>query len=720
MYLAHRTEDGREQTILEHAQNVARLAADFAAPFGAEKAAELTGLLHDIGKYSQIFQRRIRGANLRADHSTAGAMEIQKYAPYLLSYCVAGHHGGLPDGGGQADDPSAPTLSGRLKRQVEPFGDFSSEIHPELISFRPPKLLGRGGFSAAFWTRMVYSCLVDADYLDTETFMRGSPPPRGSDVTVRQLLTRLEAYVADWWDAKSELNRVRCDILRACMESGTSREPGLFTLTVPTGGGKTMSSLAFALCHAAAHGKKRIVYVIPYTSIIEQTADTFRKVLGDEAVLEHHANVDFGDDENGTPDLERERKKLASENWDMPVVVTTAVQFFESLFANKPSRCRKLHNLTDSVIIFDEAQTIPLPYLRPCVQAIAELIINYGASCVLCTATQPALGALFADVAPELVPREIAPALPAQVFTRVRYVHAGPLSDGELAGRLNALAQVLCIVSTRKQAQAVYDLLEREGSFHLSTLMTPEHRRGVLETIRGRLIKGLPCRVVSTSLIEAGVDVDFPTVYRAEAGLDSIVQAAGRCNREGKRPADDSCVYIFRPDSVYSASLPHSMKRPLEAMRSVTRDCPVMDAPETIEQYFTVLRQFTGEAIDSEHIVSRFEDGVQNPRRPSFPFAEMAQKFNLIEQDTYAVLIPITSEAAEIAARLKSGERSRALLRKAGRYSVNVYEPHFNALNDKRALEPLEEDLFLLTDPSLYSESTGLAIMSDTGVGIFL
>ena len=720
MYLAHLAEDGREQSILEHAQNVAGLAAGFAAHFGAEKAAELAGLLHDIGKYSQSFQRRIRGTNLRTDHSTAGAMEILKYAPYLLSYCVAGHHCGLPDGGGQADDPSAPTLSGRLKRQVEPFGDFSNEIHPELICFRPPKLLGRGGFSAAFWTRMVYSCLVDADYLDTEAFMLGSPPPRDSDITMDELLARLDEHVAPWWKSEEPINKARCTILRTCMDAGTAQGPGLFTLTVPTGGGKTVSSLAFALCHAAAHGKRRIVYVIPYTGIIEQTADTFRSVLGDKAVLEHHANVDFGDDENGPPGPEKERKKIASENWDMPVVVTTAVQFFESLFANKPSRCRKLHNLTDSVIIFDEAQTIPLPYLRPCVQAIAELIINYGASCVLCTATQPALGPLFADVATELVPREIAPTLPAKVFTRVRYVHAGPLSDGELAGRLNALDQVLCIVSTRKQAQAIYGLLKLDGSFHLSTLMTPEHRRRVLYTIRARLIKGLPCRVVSTSLIEAGVDVDFPAVYRAEAGLDSIVQAAGRCNREGKRPADDSCVYIFRPDSVYTASLPHSMKRPLEAMRSVTRDCPAMDAPDTMEKYFTALRQFTGEAIDSKHIVSRFEDGVQDPRRPSFPFAEMAQKFNLIEHKTCAVLIPITSEAAEIAARLQSGERSRALLRKAGRYSVNVYEPHFNALNARGALDILEEDLAVLTEQSLYSEATGLALLADWGIGIFL
>lgn len=720
MYLAHRTEDGREQTIPEHAQNVARLAAGFAAPFGAEELGKEVGLAHDIGKYAARFQRRILGENIQADHSTAGAQEITRYLGWPAAYCVAGHHGGLSDGGGKWDAPSDPTLYGRLKRPVEPYGDFSKEIQLERARFRPPKALGRGGFTMAFWIRMLFSCLVDADFLDTEAFMREEPPLRGSDVTVRQLLGRLEAYVADWWDAKSDLNRVRCDILRACMEAGASREPGLFTLTVPTGGGKTVSSLAFALCHAAAHGKKRIVYVIPYTGIIEQTADTFRKVLGDEAVLEHHANVDFGDDENGPPDPEKERKKLASENWDMPVVVTTAVQFFEPLFANKPSRCRKLHNLTDSVIIFDEAQTIPLPYLLPCVRAIAELTVNYGASCVLCTATQPALGPMFASIAPELAPREIAPEIPVQVFQRVRYEPLGQLSDEALAQRLNGHEQVLCIVSTRKQAQTVYGLLEREGSFHLSTLMTPEHRREVLAEIRRRLTADLSCRVVSTSLIEAGVDVDFPAVYRAEAGLDSVIQAAGRCNREGKRPLDESRMYIFRPDSAYTAALPHAMKRPLEVMQAIIRDCPTLDAPEAIERYFTALHLFTGEGTDSKQIVSLFEAGVQDPYHPSFPFATVAQEFHIIDQNTRAVLIPRTEEAKALAARLQGGERSRALLRKAGRYSVNVYKPHFNALNARGALNILEEDLAVLTERSLYSEATGLTLLADGGIGIFL
>ena len=721
MYLAHRTEDGQEQSIQEHAENVAELCAKFAASFGAEEVGRALGLAHDIGKYSRAFQRRIYGENIHTDHSTAGAQEIIKYAGWPAAYCVAGHHGGLPDGGGKWDAPSDPTLYGRLKRPVEPYGVFSDEIQLNRPRCLPPRALGQGGFTMAFWIRMLFSCLVDADYLDTEAFMLGSPPPRGSDITMDELLARLEAHITTRWkNPKSELDQARQDILHACMEAGMTQTPGLFTLTVPTGGGKTVSSLAFALRHAVAHGKKRVVYVIPYTSIIEQTAAVFRGILGEETVLEHHSNVDLDDDENDLPNPEKERRKLAAENWDLPVVVTTAVQFFESLFANKPSRCRKLHNLADSVIIFDEAQTIPLPYLLPCVRSIAELVINYGATCVLCTATQPALGPMFTAIVPELAPREIAPAVPKNIFERVRYEHLGQLSDSELAQRLSAHHQVLCIVSTRKQAQAVYKLLDKGGTFHLSTLMTPEHRREVLKTVRERLTAGLPCRVVSTSLIEAGVDVDFPTVYRAEAGLDSVVQAAGRCNREGKRPASESRVYIFQPDSSYTATLADSMMRPLEIMRSVTRDYPALDAPETIERYFTALHLFAGKETDSKDIVSLFEAGMQDQWHPSFPFAQVARDFHLIDQNTYAVLVPRAEDAKEIAARLRSGERSRALLRKAGKYSVNVYKNHLDALLGQYAVEIVEEGLYVLTDISLYDEDTGLEMPDREGVGILL
>ncbi len=720
MYIAHRAQDGREQSLKNHLLGTAALAASFAEPFGAGELARQLGLSHDVGKYQESFQRRIRGENIRVDHSTAGAKEICNFFGWPAAYCVAGHHGGLPDGGGRLDSASGATLSGRLKRDMQPYADYAKEVSLSRANFQRPTLLCRRGFSFSFWIRMLFSCLVDADFLDTETFMRGSPAPRGSDITMDALLSKLNRYVSAWWDARTPLNRTRCDVLRACMQSGKAQSPGLFTLTVPTGGGKTVSSLAFALCHAVAHDKRRVIYVIPYTSIIEQTADTFRAILGEEAVLEHHANVDLDDSEDSLPDPLKERRKLSAENWDVPVVVTTAVQFFESLFSNRPSRCRKLHNLVNSVIVFDEAQTLPLPYLLPCVRAIAELTVNYGASCVLCTATQPALGDMFTQISPTLSPREIAPPIPETVFRRVRYAHLGTLSDEALAQRLNAHKQALCIVSTRKQAQRVYSQLDREGSFHLSTLMAPEHRRAILKTVRARLEDGLPCRVVSTSLIEAGVDVDFPVVYRAEAGLDSIIQAAGRCNREGKRSAEDSVVYVFKPDDVYAATLPHAMRRPIEVMHFAAREGEPLDSPQNIERYFTELFRFSGPEIDRHDVVKKFEDGVQDPSRPSFPFDEIAQKFRLIEQSTRTVLVPRPGEAEEIARRLCDGEQSRGLMRRAERFAVNVYESHFDALNARGALCVLNPDFAVLTDLSLYSEDTGLTLMSDGGQGIFL
>lgn len=709
-FLAHYAEDGREQSVKDHLDGTAELCREFARPFGAEELARMIGEAHDIGKYAEPFQRRIRGESLKTDHSTAGAQQAARILGVPAAYCIAGHHGGLPDGGNNMDTRDQPTLCGRLKKQVATYDAFSAEVSLTPVRFLTPGVMGRGGFTVSFWIRMLFSCLVDADYLDTEAFMLGSVPPRGRALDADDLLQRLEAYIEPWWDAKTELNRARCEILRACLDAG-AQPSGLFTLTVPTGGGKTVSSLAFALRHAKAHGKRRIIYVIPFTSIIEQTADAFRKILGDENVLEHHSNVDYDDTEDS--DEETRRKKLATENWDMPVIVTTAVQFFESLFANKPSRCRKLHNLVDSVIIFDEAQTIPLPYLKPCVRAIAELTVNYGASCVLCTATQPALEPLFREVSPNLTFREIAPPTDPSVFRRVTYSQCGRLSDEELAARLNGNSQVLCVVGTRKQAQAVYDLLDAEGSFHLSTLMTPNHRRAVLAEIRRRLKDGKPCRVVSTSLIEAGVDVDFPVVYRAEAGLDSEIQAAGRCNREGKRPAAESMVFIFQPDSQYIMHLPDSMKRPMETARGIVQGCDVPDAPETVREYFTRLYQYEGPALDQKGIVPMLEAGAQTG---SYPFRSVGEAFRLIENDTRMVLIPHTDEAEVLATRLRSGERSRTLMRQAAQESVNVYSRHYENL----PLEILDESVAILADPNLYSEQTGLTLLSENCGGIFL
>lgn len=559
-----------------------------------------------------------------------------------------------------------------------------------------------------FFTRMLFSCLVDADYSDTAEFMSGQPEPSSPAASMEELWRRLEQYISGWFPAKTPLNARRCAILEQCIRAGKEQAPGLFTLTVPTGGGKTVASLAFALAQARAQGLRRVVYVIPYTSIIEQTAQTFRDILGEEQVLEHHSGVLFDLEDEASP--QSVRLARATETWDVPVVVTTAVQFFESLFACKPSQCRKLHNLAGSVVVFDEAQMLPIPYLRPCVWAIAQLARHYRVSAVLCTATQPALSPLFRAFAPELPIMELCPLVPEEwdAFRRVTFRRVA-LGWDRLAGALMEQEQVLCVVNSRRNAQEIFRRLEGEGRFHLSTLMCPAHRRARLEEIRQRLKEGLPCRVVSTSLIEAGVDVDFPTVYREEAGLDSILQAAGRCNREGKRPAGESLVNIFRR----MGQTPPLFEIPIAAGRFALDRFPDPAALEAVHAYFHDLLNLMGEQFqDRQDILPAMASG-------RLPFRTVAERFHLIDSPTRTVYIPV-GEGRALVDRLRAGERSRGLFRQLGQYGVSVYEGHFAALERAGALEVLEGETAVLADAALYSPDTGLSLEADSGRGLFI
>ncbi|WP_369798708.1 CRISPR-associated helicase Cas3' [Achromobacter sp. DMS1] len=542
------------------------LARRFAGAFGAAELAEVQGWLHDLGKYSEAFQQRLRGAAHRVDHSTWGARVAVRRYPHLghlLAYGIAGHHAGLANGDGEGERTA-------LRQRLDPGFELPALDPAWEQDFTLPAELAlprlkahsraRANFQWAFLARMLFSCLVDADFLDTERFYlraQGLPDYRGADTNppgLVQLQAELNQYLAGL-SGHGEVNAIRAEILRHVRERA-ERAPGLFSLTVPTGGGKTLASLAFALDHAIRHGLRRVIFVIPFTSIVEQNAAVFRKALGplgDQAVLEHHSAFVQSEPPRDDPEKYQAQKKLqlAMENWDAPIVVTTAVQFFESLFAARPSQCRKLHRIAGSVVVLDEAQAMPLKLLRPCVAAIDELARNYRASVVLCTATQPALAApAFEGGLTEV--RELAPD-PGRLFRkleRVRVRHLGMLDDEALAGHMRAREQVLCIVNNRRHARAVYQAMaDLPGACHLTTLMCARHRSAVLDEVRARLKKGQPCRLVSTSLIEAGVDVDFPTVLRAEAGLDSIAQAAGRCNREGLRPRDGSEVLVFLPEN---------------------------------------------------------------------------------------------------------------------------------------------------------------------------
>ncbi|MBS0509852.1 MAG: CRISPR-associated endonuclease Cas3'' [Proteobacteria bacterium] len=735
MFFAHSTQRNDRsdwQTLAQHLQNVAALAADSATLFGASELGRIAGLLHDLGKYSDDFQRRIAGDAIRVDHATRGAMlavERYKHIGMLLAYGIAGHHAGLANG---SEGSERIALCDRLKGVGLPplKDDWQHEIAlPEQVT--PPKLVpqnGCGMFQFAFFARMLFSCLVDADYLDTESFydrvaLPGQPNDRSASralasPSLESLRERLDTYLSGF-DADSHVNRVRAEILAHTRKAAT-HAPGLFSLTVPTGGGKTLASLAFALDHAIAHGLRRVIFVIPFTSIVEQNAAVFRTALGDlgeAAVLEHHSA--FVAAQLPRSDAERyqakEKLRLAMENWDAPIIVTTAVQFFESLFAARPSQCRKLHNIAGSVVILDEAQTLPLKLLRPAVAAIDELARNYRSSIVLCTATQPALNAPDFQGGLEKV-RELAPN-PPELFRkldRVRVRHVGALDDDELAAQLRTLDQVLCIVNNRRHARAVYQALaDLPGARHLTTLMCAKHRSQVLAEVRARLKAGEPCRLVSTSLIEAGVDISLPIVYRAEAGLDSVAQAAGRCNRNGERAADQSEVRVFATAHGDWAP-PPELRQFAQAAQEVMRQPQFRDdplSPSAIEAYFRLLYWKKGDKeLDAANLLGLCAES----RIDSLPLETLAAKFRMIDTVQMPVIVPFDDHARRDLESLRFAEKSGGLARKLQPYLVQLPRNGFDALRKAGAIQPVApekwgEQFVELVNVDLYDRRFGLS-----------
>lgn len=706
-YLAHRIkETGEEQTLKKHLKNTADMAGAFAESFGYEDWGYCLGMLHDIGKYSVEFQERIRYGSKKVDHSTAGAKVCceKGYWYNPLGYCIAGHHAGLPDMGDPADYKTKRTLCARLKRNICDYSAYESEIQIPELTKSPFKVKDRdtSDFVGSIFLRMLYSCLVDADYLDTERFMNHGQIERNSGAPMNVLLESFRKYILKWTNKQQaeELNKRRTKILEHCMLRGLDSQ-GLFRLTVPTGGGKTTASLGFALEHAVEHNLEHIIYVIPYTSIIEQNAQVFRTILGNENVLENHCNVNYEEDE------ELKEMHLASENWDKPVIVTTNVQFFESFFSNKPSKCRKLHNIANSVIIFDEAQMLPCDYLKPCMLAIEELVRHYHSSVVLCTATQPALDGLLSK---DMTWTELCPNIEEQfeTFRRVTMRNAGVLSDTALANLLSKEIQALCILNTRKKAQEIYKAIQGEGVYHLSTAMYPSHRKRVLEKIKGKK-KDERCVVIATSLIEAGVDVDFLHVYRQLAGLDSIIQAAGRCNREGGHPVEESMVYIFQLEKENEVS---DQKLPISVSKAVMEKNEDYSSLDAVQEYFQMLYHYRGTSLDKKNLISLF-------RNSRLPFETMSRQFKLIEDDTRTIFIAKEERAEELLQEIRSKGATRNRMREAEKYCVNVSEKCFWKMSAAGIIEnvtnELRDDFFVLRDNKYYLETTGLSVAVEYG-----
>ena len=718
----------------EHLSETARLARDFASAFGGGDWAYLAGLWHDIGKYSAEFQAYLRRENGleghienvpgRVDHSTAGAQHAVRelnLLGHLLAYIIAGHHSGLLDGRSESA-----CQEDRLKKRIFSWTTAPSEILHAGIPRMPPFLsnaFGRkDGFAVSFYVRMVYSCLADADFLDTERFMNPDQAalraPLPGDALTR-MEQALDEYVRRFAMDDAPVNLDRTFVRQACL-TASQQAPGFFSLTVPTGGGKTLSSLAFALRHAITHGLSRIIYVLPFTTIIEQNAGEFRKVMRpvqeisiDRLVIEHHSNFD--------PEKETVYSRIACENWDAPLIVTTSVQFYESLFSNRTSACRKLHNLARAVIILDEAQTIPVEYLQPSLKALSELTVNYGATVVLCTATQPAVHkrpdfSIGIENVREIIPN---PRRLYQSLKRVNVKNLGFQSDKDLISLLQKEEQMLCVVNTRAHARSLMEALGNgDGDFHLSALMCPAHRTQTLDIIRQRLKEGLRCRVVSTQLIEAGVDVDFPVVFRSMAGLDSIAQAAGRCNRNGRMP-EKGRVYIFRSEHQdqerFLADTANCAAQVLDLDRGSPLDL------ETVEHYFKLYYWDQTGRWDAKNVLRSFHLAEDKQLPFLFDFARVAGDFQIIAENTKPVIIPWGKKGADLCARLHVlPALNRDTARFLQRYTVQIrLRTWMGQCN--RTIEPVLDGslAILISLQQYYSDVFGLHLDDPSGDALF-
>lgn len=676
---------GERQGLEEHLRNVAVTAAHFSAAFGGETFARYAGLLHDIGKYDPVFQQYLLQAEKNPhqglkgpDHKSAGAVFAESIERTgALSHILFGHHGGVPDHARLQKI----IRERKAKKSVQDAIIAAKETFPEL-QVRPEKLFPsyvRCALELEFFTRMAFSALVDADFLDTEQhFNAGKRPERAHIWSITDLWHTFEtSYKNKFADAEqNRLNSIRAEVYQHCVKAA-HLPPGFFRLTVPTGGGKTLASLAFALQHAQIHGLERIVYAIPYTSIIDQTANVFRMMFGDEqALIEHHSNISIPDPEQPTP--VEIRRRLIAENWDAPLIATTTVQLFESLMGHSTSRCRKLHNITGSIIVLDEVQMLPVYFLTPILDILRQLCAYYGVTVVLCTATQPDFESRQSfEGLPNI--QEIIPH-PENYFADLKRVEYQLPKAGEtwtweqVAERVQAEQHILVIVNTRRDAGDLLALLasndeeEEDALFHLSTRLCGEHRKAVLEEVRRRLLAKEPCRLIATQVIEAGVDVDFPLVMRAIGPLDSIVQAAGRANREGTMSSLGK-VIVFVPEEGHTPKGSYLVGTDI-AKRLLADDEANLHDPTLYQRYF---QEYYSLPYRDHHDIQEL--------REHFNYAEVAQTFRMIDDASTPVIVnykPATDKIEQLCERLrKKKSPHRDDLRALQPYVVNVPKYEF-------------------------------------------
>ena len=732
-FIAHvrKNEDGswaKPHSLTEHLIGTSKLSRRFSEKFNSGGWGEIIGLLHDLGKGRKEWQEYLRiKSGYDEDASLENIKGKLKHAIYgakfaeqtfntgrILAYSISGHHTGIPDwspAGGISIQSSLQLQYQNLNSQELSKIDNSIIDLVKIAKFDEilPRKFEPDGVDFALWIRMLYSTLVDADFLDTESYMDpNKSSTRGGykslsdldqifDQYIKQLESQLETK-----SSNRKINQMRKEIRLICQKKANSPS-GIFSLTVPTGGGKTLSSLSFAMEHAKINNMDRIIYVIPYTSIIEQNANVFKNILGSDQVVEHHSNIDSEDSTF--------RSRLATENWDAPIIVTTSVQFFESLFSAKPSKCRKLHNIVNSIVILDEAQLLPIKLLQPILNTMNILSKYYNVTFIISTATQPAFkerdvnGKKFEGLQNVIEIMDDIEHLEDE-FKRVEVQFPSNFNVNntweEIAEELKRYKQVLCIVSDRESCRKLYELMPQEGKFHLSALMCGEHRSKTIEKIKKELDNKSTVRVISTQLIEAGVDIDFPIVYRSMAGLDSIAQASGRCNREGSLKGLGK-VFVFNPPTKPPVGI---LRRAEETSRTILMATTQRTLRrELFDEFFSEL-YWKEHNLDSEEIIKLL---TPDPEL-AINFRTASEKFKIVDDRNTKTILVRYGKGVKYIDYLKDNELDRQLMRKLQRYTVNIRKSAFYDMLKKGSIEEIKPNIYALSSEIDYSEDIGLVI----------
>lgn len=724
IFKAHINEEtGAIQTVTEHSINTAELCRQFTIPALSDVTYAI-GLLHDSGKFQNSFQRKINGESIKVEHSTCGAIAAKEQYPdpigLMMAYCIAGHHSGIPDGGNKSDilDPDCPTLYGRLSRKFEDFSIYQNEL-------RPPDIK-REEFNAflaqdcgrsvdllidkfAFLTRFVFSCLVDADSIDTAAFCSNEKTrPLVSDFPA--CLKKVDVKLGNF-SCVTSLQKARA-ILQQQVFRKIDMDGEVFLMNMPTGSGKTLCSIKFALERAIRTGKKRIIYVIPYNSIIDQTVQVFEELFGSDAEILRHQSTFSYEDENDYAEDYRKAARHASENWGVSsIIVTTAVQFFESIYSNKRGKLRKLHNMSDSLLIFDEAHLMPQNYLQPCLRAVAYVTRYLNSEAIFLTATMPDFPKLFHQYALEnsRILNLVDDTSIFSEFRKCRYQSIGKQSSRTLLQMASRYPSTLIIVNKKKSAKRLFE--EYAGKkYHLSTNMTANDRERVLQDIRRELrqlerdfpdYEGVPedrrITIVSTSLIEAGVDLDIFTVFRELSGLDSILQAGGRCNREGKRKNADVYVFEFSDENRSQQDIKSNLTL------SMFEQYEDISCPQSIKEYYDRLFFLRGDSIKKNTITQNCHD------LSGIPFKQYAQNFELIDSKTVSLVVPRDEHSRQLMNSLKYSGGSMGIARRLQKYTCSIYQKELDDLIHQHAADDYGTGIWCLTNPDYYDENTGIS-----------